>query len=61
MKLFLYFSKDARLPEQLQRAMAAEAEAAREARAKVTCRIDNRDTWENCHRMDNVICEQLLT
>ena len=28
-------SKDARLPEQLQRAMAAEAEAAREARAKV--------------------------
>ena len=31
----LMFSKDARLPEQLQRAMAAEAEAAREARAKV--------------------------
>ena len=29
-------SKDARLPVQLQRAMAAEAEAAREARAKVT-------------------------
>ncbi len=29
------FSKDARLPVQLQRAMAAEAEAAREARAKV--------------------------
>ena len=28
-------SKDARLPEQLQRAMAAEAEASREARAKV--------------------------
>ena len=28
-------SKDARLPVQLQRAMAAEAEAAREARAKV--------------------------
>merc|ERR1712025_1444947 len=27
--------KDARLPEQLQRAMAAEAEASREARAKV--------------------------
>ena len=32
---FLLFSKDARLPVQLQRAMAAEAEAAREARAKV--------------------------
>ena len=30
------YSKDARLPVQLQRAMAAEAEAAREARAKVT-------------------------
>ena len=29
------FSKDCRLPVQLQRAMAAEAEAAREARAKV--------------------------
>ena len=32
---FHYYSKDARLPVQLQRAMAAEAEAAREARAKV--------------------------
>ena len=31
----LYFRKDARLPEMLQRAMAAEAEASREARAKV--------------------------
>ena len=31
---FIY-SKDVRLPVQLQRAMAAEAEAAREARAKV--------------------------
>ena len=33
--------KDVRVPEQLQRAMAAEAEAAREARAKV--RERNRD------------------
>ena len=32
---FYFFSKDARLPEMLQRAMAAEAEASREARAKV--------------------------
>ena len=32
-------SKDARLPVQLQRAMAAEAEAAREARAKVGLNI----------------------
>ena len=31
----LFCSKDSRLPEQLQRAMAAEAEAAREARAKI--------------------------
>ena len=36
MRKFCYFSrKDSRLPEQLQRAMAAEAEAAREARAKI--------------------------
>jgi erythrocyte band 7 integral membrane protein len=34
--LTAYYSKDARLPVQLQRAMAAEAEAAREARAKVS-------------------------
>ena len=32
---YIFCRKDARLPEQLQRAMAAEAEAAREARAKV--------------------------
>ena len=32
----LYNSKDVRLPVQLQRAMAAEAEAAREARARVS-------------------------
>jgi len=35
---FFLCSKDARLPVQLQRAMAAEAEAAREARAKVRAR-----------------------
>lgn len=33
--VYVYFRKDVRLPIQLQRAMAAEAEAAREARAKV--------------------------
>ena len=33
--VFKSYSKDVRLPQQLQRAMAAEAEAAREARAKV--------------------------
>lgn len=31
----IFYRKDVRLPVQLQRAMAAEAEAAREARAKV--------------------------
>ena len=35
LKAGFLFSKDCRLPVQLQRAMAAEAEAAREARAKV--------------------------
>ena len=35
LKWVLLVSKDCRLPVQLQRAMAAEAEAAREARAKV--------------------------
>ena len=35
---FNFFRKDVRLPVQLQRAMAAEAEAAREARAKVNSR-----------------------
>ena len=35
MKILSYYRKDVRLPVQLQRAMAAEAEAAREARAKV--------------------------
>ena len=34
--IMMVSSKDVRLPLQLQRAMAAEAEAAREARAKVT-------------------------
>ena len=37
--LHYFYSKDVRLPVQLQRAMAAEAEAAREARAKVTIYI----------------------
>ena len=32
---FVIYRKDVRLPQQLQRAMAAEAEASREARAKV--------------------------
>ncbi len=34
--LVWFYRKDVRLPVQLQRAMAAEAEATREARAKVS-------------------------
>lgn len=42
---FIFFcSKDVRLPVQLQRAMAAEAEAAREARAKVRDVVNTFDT-----------------
>ena len=37
--MILLDSKDVRLPVQLQRVMAAEAEAAREARAKVRCSL----------------------
>lgn len=37
----IFFRKDVRLPVQLQRAMAAEAEAAREARAKVKKKFAN--------------------
>ena len=40
MKIIFYYRKDVRLPVQLQRAMAAEAEAAREARAKVNFLFD---------------------
>ena len=43
MVCFVIFRKDVRLPVQLQRAMAAEAEAAREARAKVTIRYIKRN------------------
>ena len=34
--MVIFYRKDVRLPQQLHRAMAAEAEAAREAKAKVT-------------------------
>ena len=37
------YSKDVRLPVNLQRAMAAEAEAAREAKAKV--KLQSHDLW----------------
>ena len=47
--IYLYnlYRKDVRLPVQLQRAMAAEAEASREAKAKVG-RLQS--TWESQDR-----------
>ena len=57
--LTLSLSKDARLPEQLQRAMAAEAEAAREARAKVREEfwfLDPEGVWVSLFPL-NVICK----
>ena len=42
--IMMVLSKDARLPVQLQRAMAAEAEAAREARAKVIMLVMVKDS-----------------
>ena len=42
--IMMILSKDARLPVQLQRAMAAEAEAAREARAKVIMLVMVKDS-----------------
>jgi len=47
-------SKDVRLPIQLQRAMAAEAEATREAKAKVLCRTV-------ISRMNSVRAESTMT
>ena len=48
-------SKDVRLPQQLQRAMAAEAEAAREARAKVIAA-----EGEHHVRSDDVNCSNFI-
>ena len=47
--------KDVRVPEQLQRAMAAEAEAAREARAKVIAAEGERDASESLKEAAKVI------
>ncbi|XP_071747734.1 band 7 protein AGAP004871 isoform X6 [Lepeophtheirus salmonis] len=49
--------KDARLPEQLQRAMAAEAEASREARAKVIA-ADGEKRASKALREASIIIEQ---
>ena len=55
---YSYFSsKDARLPEQLQRAMAAEAEASREARAKVIA-ADGEMRASKALREASIIIEQ---
>ena len=47
--------KDVMLPLQLQRAMAAEAEAAREARAKVIAAEDERDASQSLQEAARVI------
>merc|ERR1712004_366835 len=47
--------KDARLPEQLQRAMAAEAEASREARAKVIAADGEKRVSKALREASNVI------
>jgi hypothetical protein len=49
--------KDVRLPVQLQRAMAAEAEAAREARAKVSEWSPARETRAKADRLLQEITE----
>ncbi|VDN50931.1 unnamed protein product [Dracunculus medinensis] len=49
--------KDVRLPVQLQRAMAAEAEAAREARAKVIAAEGEKKASHALNEAANVICE----
>ena len=53
----LVFSKDARLPVQLQRAMAAEAEAAREARAKVIAAEGEQKASRALREASDVIAE----
>ena len=49
------FRKDVRLPQQLQRAMAAEAEATRDARAKVGLVTSN-----CCHITHIITCSCLV-
>ena len=53
--LFDHYRKDARLPEQLQRAMAAEAEASREARAKVIAADGEKRASKALREASNVI------
>lgn len=49
--------KDVKLPLQLQRAMAAEAEASREARAKVRCSASSRLSLKEQSVRDLTKCE----
>ncbi|VDO53896.1 unnamed protein product [Onchocerca flexuosa] len=49
--------KDVRLPVQLQRVMAAEAEAAREARAKVIAAEGEKKASESLNEAANMIAE----
>ena len=49
--------KDVRVPEQLQRAMAAEAEAAREARAKIIAAEGEEKASASLRNAANIISE----
>ena len=53
--MFDHYRKDARLHEQLQRAMAAEAEASREARAKVIAADGEKRASKALREASNVI------
>jgi erythrocyte band 7 integral membrane protein len=53
----LFFSKDVRLPTQMQRAMAAEAEASREARAKVVAAEGEQKASVALKAAADVICQ----
>lgn len=54
---FYFHSKDVSLPLQLQRAMATEAEAAREARAKVIAAEGEMKAARALKEASDVICE----
>jgi hypothetical protein len=53
--------KDVRLPVQLQRAMAAEAEAAREARAKVNTVLSRLHWFLNWHKIFNFSLQEAIS
>ncbi len=57
LQIIFYFSKDVSLPTALQRAMAAEAEASREARAKVIAAEGEMKSARALKEASDVMCE----